>query len=446
LDAIGEEHGLQRAARTAEDPDVDPRLAGAYLGWQRGVARPRALEQRGLGRTHDPPSVGDGDARRDGDRLAHAIVRARQRTDFGDREADRGAAARIGRLEADTVAHHERRAHLNDDLASLVAQHRAEHAAAVVRVVAGDVLATHTPAIHPTGEAAAVDLRQRLDVGGRRRGPVAGREAIEEGAVAVGDGGDVFGPLLATLDLQAADAGLGDVREMVRGGEVLGGDEKAAIQLDVVGHVVEHVVLAARLGAGAAVGAPLRDHPGHVALPAVRDAERAVDEGLEPQVRHGGADGANVVEGVLAREHDTLDTEGLHDARAALVVHGHLRRAVDLETRIDPLDQTYEPDVLHDCGVDAAVDRFAEKHQRVSELGGLEEDVEGEVDPAAALVRQPTGLTDLIQRELRPFVARVEPLGAQIHGVGTVGERGTNGVEGAGGSEELGHGKARHKR
>ena len=51
----------------------------------------------------------------------------------------------------------------------------------------------------------------------------------------------------------------------------------------------------------------------------------------------------------------------------------------------------------------------------------------------------------LIQGELRALVARVEARGAQVHGVGAVGEGGADGVEGAGGGEELGRGAGLHK-
>ena len=88
-----------------------------------------------------------------------------------------------------------------------------------------------------------------------------------------------------------------------------------------------------------------------------------MDERLEAELRHGGANRADVVERVLAREHDALDAELAHDARRRCVVHGHLRRAVDLELGIDALNQPDESDVLHDGGVDAAVDRLAEEHR-----------------------------------------------------------------------------------
>ena len=60
--------------------------------------------------------------------------------------------------------------------------------------------------------------------------------------------------------------------------------------------------------------------------------------------------------------------------------------------------------------------------ERVDELGRLDEDVEREVDAPAALVREAARLAELVEGELRAFVARVEALGAQIDGVGAVGD------------------------
>ena len=75
-----------------------------------------------------------------------------------------------------------------------------------------------------------------------------------------------------------------------------------------------------------------------------------------------------------------------------VVVHRHLRRPVNLEAGIDALDEADESDVLHDRRVDAAIDCLAEQHERVGELGGLDEDVEREVDARAARVREAAGL------------------------------------------------------
>ena len=112
-----------------------------------------------------------------------------------------------------------------------------------------------------------------------------------------------------------------------------------------------------------------------------------MDERLESKVGHRGANGADVVERILARQHDSVDAELLQHGRAGFVVHRHLRRAVDLEVGIESLNQANEPEILDDDGVDSPIDGLTEKHERVDQLGGFDEDVEREIDPAPAFVR-----------------------------------------------------------
>ena len=120
--------------------------------------------------------------------------------------------------------------------------------------------------------------------------------------------------------------------------------------------------------------------------------------------------------------------------------------AVGLEVGVGRLDEPHGAEVLHDGGIDAAVDAVAEVEQRVPQLGGLEQDVEREVDARPAGVGEAAGLLELVEGELRPVVAGVEALGAEVDGIRPVREGGAGGVEGAGGGEELrsgGHGFGR---
>ena len=271
------------------------------------------------------------------------------------------------------------------------------------------------------------------------------RDLVEEPLVLTRDGRDVLRLLLAAFDLEAANAGVGDRGEVLVGSEILRRDEVASIELAAVSRVGENVVLPARLCAGAAIGAALRDHPRHVALAGVGDAERAVHERLEAERGHGRVNRADVVEGVLAGEHHALDTELLHDRGAGGVVHRHLRRSMQLERGVDALDQPDDADVLDDGCVDSAIDGAAEESQRIAKLGGLEEDVEGEVNPAPALVSDPARLLHFVHRQLRALVPGVEPLGAKIDRVGAIGDGSADGVEGAGGSEKFGDALELHK-
>ena len=310
----------------------------------------------------------------------------------------------------------------------------------VVGLRAGDVGTARAAAVHAAGEPSTEDLYERTHLleRGRREGAVL--HAIEELAVSLGDRRDVLGFLLAALDLEAADPGVRDLLKVIVGAEVLGGDEVAAVEFLAVRGVGEHVVLAARLRARAAVRAALGDHPRHVALAGVGDAERAVHEGFEAEPGYGRADRADVVERVLACEHHALDAQLLQEHRAARVVDRHLRGAVDLEAGIDALDEANEPDVLNDGRVDAAIDAGAEVRERVLQFTRLEEDVEREVDACAVSVGDEAGLFELVERKLRALVAGVELLDTEVNGVGSVRDGGADGVEGAGWGEELGTG------
>ena len=220
--------------------------------------------------------------------------------------------------------------------------------------------------------------------------------------------------------------------------EVLGRDQIAAVEFGTGIEIPEHIILPARLRTRATIGAALGDHPGHIALTGVRDAQRAMDERLETERRHGGANAPDVVQRVLAREDHARDAEPLHHARAGPVVDGHLRGPVDLERRIHTLDEADQPDILDDRGIDAAVDALAEIDQRVVQLARLDQDIEREVDPRPALVGHKARLLEFVERELGAFIPRVEVRGTTIDGVGAVGDGRPHGIERAGGGEEFG--------
>src|SRR5258705_13341848 len=119
---------------------------------------------------------------------------------------------------------------------------------------------------------------------------------------------------------------------------------------------------------------------------------------------------------------------------------------MDFQTGVDLLNGPDGAEVLHDGGVDTAVDALAEMMQRLVELGRLEEDVERQIDPGPPPVRvcQAAGLLQVIQGQLRPLVPGIELVHAEVDGIGAVAERGANGVEAPGGSEEFRDG-ARHE-
>ncbi len=79
--------------------------------------------------------------------------------------------------------------------------------------------------------------------------------------------------------------------------------------------------------------------------------------------------------------------------------------------------------------IDAAIDSLAEERERVDQLGRFDQDVEREVDAPLALVGDAASLGELVERQLRAFVARVEPRRAEVDGIRSVGHGGANGVE-----------------
>lgn len=353
-------------------------------------------------------------------------------------EARRRATDAVRGLEAKSIADFDWRRDVDDQLAALPGHDGAEHGAAIVRLRPCDVEPTRATAVHPAGEAAAEDLHERLHLVLSRRRERPLLHPVEEIAVRLGDGRHVLRLLLPALDLETHDAGVGDLGEMVVRAEVLRRNQIAAIELGVVLDVGEDVVLAARLRARAPIRAPLRDHAGHVALSGVGDAERAVHERLESKRRNGGANRADVVERVLARKDDAIDAELPHHFGSALVVHGHLRRPVNFEIRIDALNQPDQAKVLDDDRVNTEIDRFAEEHQRIDELGGLDENVQREVDATTTLMRDAARFAKLLERELRAVVAGVEARRAHVDGVGAIGDGGADGVQGTSGGEQLG--------
>ena len=162
-------------------------------------------------------------------------------------------------------------------------------------------------------------------------------------------------------------------------------------------------------------------------------------EGLEPELGDRGPDRPDIRERVLARQHHAGDAHLAHQPGPGFVVHRELRRAVDLEARVDLLDEANRAHVLHQRGVDPAVDALAQVEQRLAQLRRFEEHVEGEVDAGAARVRQAAGLLQVLEAQLCVVIARVEFLDAQVDRIGAVRDGRPNGVEAPGGGKELGH-------
>ena len=135
-----------------------------------------------------------------------------------------------------------------------------------------------------------------------------GHALVHRAVVDLRDDGGVLRALHAPLDLDAADAVGLQLAQMIDKAVVL---QRQGVFLRAAAHAVLHP---AGLGAHAAVAAAPPDQGGHVALAAVAEAERAVDEDLRLDGGVGG-DGADLAAVQLSGEHHPL--------------HAELRRGVD---------------------------------------------------------------------------------------------------------------------
>ena len=279
--------------------------------------------------------------------------------------AHRGGRRRLGRLEAKSIANRNGMCGFDNEIGALVALDIPDQQSAIVRLRTRDVLAAIATTVHAPGVSAAEYLHQRFNLFDRRRKPtLAAREGVEPSAIRFRNGGDVLRLLLATFDLEAADPELRELLEMIVCREILRRNEIAAVERVTGRCIGKGIVLPTRLRARSAVGRAFTDHAGHETLSGVRDAQRPVYECFETELRYRLADRANVLEGVLARQNHALDAEALHDARAARVVDGHLRRTVHLQLRIHLLDEPHDAQILYDRRIYSTVDTLAQVGER----------------------------------------------------------------------------------
>ena len=257
--------------------------------------------------------------------------------------------------------------------------------------------------------------------------------ALPEGlGVDLRDDGSIFGALHAPFDLEAGDARLLQLLQVLDEAVVLEGER-------IVVHApAERVLQAAGLRAHAAVAAAAADEAGHVALAGVAEAERPVHEDLR---LHGAVlrDEADLLEAQLARQYDALHAElgrGLH---AREVVDAHLRARVQRDVRQGAADHRGEAQILQDQPVHADGVGQAGRLQRGVHLPVVDEGVERQVDLAAADMAVAHGLFQLFLVEVFGSAAGVEVAHAEIHGVRAVLHGGDDGLGRARGRKQFDH-------
>jgi hypothetical protein len=158
-----------------------------------------------------------------------------------------------------------------------------------------------------------------------------------------------------------------------------------------------------------------------------------MDERLQAELGHAPANHGEILEGVLASENDAPNAHIAQHGGAGGIVNRELGRTVDLEIRVNRTNETNQAKVLNDHGVDAALDGVAKEVDGVRELVRFHEHVQRQIDATRARMCDPARLGELVERELGTLVTGVEPLRTEVHGVGTVGDCGANGIERAGG-------------
>ncbi len=208
--------------------------------------------------------------------------------------------------------------------------------------------------------------------------------------------------------------------------EVAVRDEDPALGVD------QAVAAAAGLGALAAVAAPSADGVAHVALPAVRDTQRPVDETLELQ-GGAGADGPDLVQAQLAGQDDAPEANGFQegDPRGGVVVH--LGAGDEGQGREVRFEQAH---ILDDGGVDANVVEPVQQANGLGQLVVVEQGVDGDIDPRPVAVGVPHQSGDVLERIAGPG-AGAELGRADIDGVGAAVDGGASDVEVLGRGEEL---------
>ena len=256
---------------------------------------------------------------------------------------------------------------------------------------------------------------------------------VQDLGVDARDQGGIFGTLHAALDLETGDAGVLELGELVHKAVVLEGKGI------VVHPAAEGVGHAAGLGAHAAVAAPAADQRGHIALPAVAEAQRAVDEDLGLDGSAGG-DVTDLIDRQLAREHGARESHLGRGLDPGEIVDAHLRAGVQGNVRQRGAQRAHEPEILHDQSVGAERGdeprlgdgrfRFTVVHERV----------ERDIDPAAADAAVAHGLLKLFLGKVFRSAAGVEVAQTEIDRVGAVLYGGNDGFRRAGGGKQFCHG------
>ena len=201
---------------------------------------------------------------------------------------------------------------------------------------------------------------------------------------------------------------------------------------------VDPVGQAAGLGAGAAVAAALAHHGTHLALTGVAHAQCAVGKNLDLGGT-AGADLAYLIAGQLAGQHHPLQSQRGGLVGSAQGEQAHLGAGVERYVRHDLTGQGQQTPVLHQYGVHAHITGLAQRLCRLFQLAVRQQGVQRQKDPHASQMAVRHCRSEFLIGEVFGTAPRVKGAEAHIYRVRAGLDGGNEGVEAAGGGEELHH-------
>ena len=253
-----------------------------------------------------------------------------------------------------------------------------------------------------------------------------GHLALVQGlAVDRGDGGYIFRPLHAALQLQGDHAHLLQLLQVH--------DQTVVLQaqgIPVLPAAVA-IALAAGLGAAAPVAGAAADGGGEIALAGVAHAQGAVGENFN--FNGGvGADVADFLPAQLPAQHHSGHSPGRAEQHAGEGMDGHLSGAVDCHLGCNLAAQPHHAQILDDESVHAAHRRMTNQTAELFSLPVGNQGIQGQVDGNAPDVAVFHGLHQGLGGEVLGTLTGIEGSTAKIYGVCAILNRGLQRFHGSG--------------
>ncbi len=241
----------------------------------------------------------------------------------------------------------------------------------------------------PVQEIIAVSAVESFGrVGGEARvatagGTFDGLQPVQQPAVMRHHVLDVVNVFQAAFDLKGSHSGLQQGLKIFALVEVADREQVFVAEQSLAFSIHQRVEVAAGLGALSAVAAASADGVTQVALPAVADAQRAVDEGLQLQAG-GGADLTDLLQAEFTSQDGALETHFFKEGHPLGGVVVHLGAGKQWDGRQVTFEQ---PGVLDDQGVRATLIDLLDQGQRVFDLIVAEQGVDHHVDFSPVAMR-----------------------------------------------------------